>query len=106
MPHDAKDALVGYLKKRAFDPVLNAHADGRPEAEKRRLEDVQRRTREEVERFERYGSAHEVYVNFKRDLDSTPAKRVHADLKSLGLPTINDIAGDFENEARKLGVAH
>lgn len=106
MAHDAREELVGYLRKRAFDPVLHARADGRSEADKRRLQDVQRRTREEIDRFEHYGSAHEVYLNFKRDLDSEPAKKVHAELKALGLPTINDVAGDFENEARKLGVAH
>lgn len=106
MSRDAKDHLVDYLKKRAFEPVLHARADGRPEGEKRRLADVQRRTREEIDRFEHYGSAHDVYVNFKRDLDSEPARKVHAELKSLGLPTLNDIAGDFEDEARKLGVDH
>ncbi|HSV01809.1 MAG TPA: hypothetical protein VLI41_01265 [Phenylobacterium sp.] len=103
---DAKEHLVSYLKSRAFEPVLRARDDGRSETEKRKLSDVKKRTREEIDRFEHYGSAQEVYVNFKRDLDSEPAKKVHAELRSLGLPTINDIAGDFENEARKLGVAH
>ena len=51
-----------------------------------------------------YGSAKEVVVNFKRDLDSEPARKVHAELKALGLPTVNDIRDEFESLAKELGV--
>ncbi|OHB37988.1 MAG: hypothetical protein A2882_06090 [Phenylobacterium sp. RIFCSPHIGHO2_01_FULL_70_10] len=105
MADSAKEKLVDFLKERAFDPVLDASPEGRSDTEKEKLEHVQRATRSEIDRFEGYDSAHEVVVNFKRDLDSEPAKRVHRELKDLGLPTLNDIAGDFENEAQKLGVA-
>ena len=105
MADDAKDKLVGFLKKRAFEPVLDASPNNRPEAEKEKLEHVQQATRSEIKRFEGYDSAHDVVVNFRRDLDSEPAQRVHRELKDLGLPTLNDVAGDFENEAQKLGVA-
>jgi hypothetical protein len=104
MAQDAKNRLVEYLKTRAFEPVLRARDDGRSEADKRRLQDVKEATRAEIDRYEHYGSAGDVYVNFKRDLDSEPARKIHSELKSLGLPTLNDIAGDFENEAQKLGV--
>ena len=43
-------------------------------------------------------------TNFRRDLDSAPAKRIHAELRSLGLPTINDIREEFERHAEELGV--
>ena len=43
-------------------------------------------------------------VNFKRDLSSTPAKRVHAELKALDLPTLNDLREEFEQKARNLGL--
>ena len=51
-----------------------------------------------------YGSAEEVVTNFKRDLHSAPAKKIHAELKRLGLPTLNDIKDEFEAKARELGI--
>lgn len=104
MAQDAREHLVSYLKKRAFEPVLHASEDGRSEAEKRKLQDVKDATRAEIDRYEHYGSAQDVYDNFKSDLDSEPAKKIHSELKSLGLPSLDDIAGDFENEAQKHGV--
>lgn len=101
---DAKDKLVDFVTRWAFDPVLKAQAEGRSEAEKRKLEHVQKATRTEVERYRSYGSAKEVVVNFKRDLDSEPARKVHAELKVLGLPTVNDIRDEFESMAKELGV--
>jgi hypothetical protein len=101
---DAKEKLVDFVTRRAFDPVLKARAEDRSEAEKRKLDHVQDATRTEVERYRGYGSANEVVVNFKRDLDSEPARKIHAELKSLGLPTVNDIRDEFESLAKELGV--
>ena len=42
--------------------------------------------------------------NFRRDLDSEPAKRVHAELRSLDLPTLNDVRDAFERRAEELSV--
>ena len=105
MAKDARRELVQFLEQRAFDPVMKARAEGRSEAEKRRLEDVQTATEEEIERFRNYGSAKEVLDNFRSDLDSEPARKVHAALRSLDLPTINDIRDEFERKAEELGVA-
>ena len=104
MSDSKKDELVRFLEERAFKPVLNAKPKGRSEAEQKKLEHVQKATRAEIERFHSYGSAQEVVTNFKRDLDSEPAKRIHAELRSLGLPTINDIREEFERRAEELGV--
>ena len=101
---DSRTELVDFLVRRAFDPVLRATADGRPEAHGAMLERVQDKTRAEIERFRGYGSAEEVVTNFKRDLSSQPAKKVHADLATLKLPTINDLRDEFEGKARALGV--
>jgi myo-inositol-1-phosphate synthase len=101
---DKKDQLVRFLEERAFKPVLNAKPKGRSEAEQKKLEHVQKATRAEIERFHNYGSAQEVVTNFKRDLDSEPAKRIHAELRSLGLPTINEIREEFERRAKELGA--
>src|SRR5438270_9254265 len=102
MADHKKDELVRFLEERAFKPVLNAKPKGRSKAEQKKLEHVQRATRAETERFHNYRSAHEVVANFKRDPDSTPAKGIHAELRSLGLPTINDIREEFERRAQEL----
>ena len=104
MADHKKDELVRFLEERAFKPVLNAKQKGRSAAEQKKLEHVQKATRAEIERFHKYRSAQEVVTNFKRDLDSEPAKRIHAELRSIGLPTINDIREEFEKRAEKLGV--
>ncbi|WEX74296.1 hypothetical protein PYH37_001698 [Sinorhizobium numidicum] len=104
MSTDAKRQLVDFLVKRAFDPVMKARPDGRSDADRRKLEHVQKATQSEIERFRGYDSAEEVVVNFKRDLDSRAAKKIHAELKELKLPTINDIRDEFEKEASALGV--
>jgi hypothetical protein len=104
MSSDARRELVDFLVRRAFEPVLAARPDNRSEAEQRRLGHVQKATRAEIERFRGYGSANEVVVNFRRDLDSEPARKVHAELRSLGLPTLDDVRDEFEAKARDLGV--
>ena len=104
MASKAQKELVDFLVRRALEPVLKAKPDRRSEAERRKLEHVQDATRKEIERFRHYGSAAEVVTNFRRDLDSEPAKRIHRELKSLGLPTLNDIRDEFEQKARELGV--
>jgi hypothetical protein len=93
-----KDELVCFLEERAFTPVFNAKPKGRSEAEQKKLEHVQKATRAEIERFHKYRSAQEI-------LDSEPAKRIHAELRSLCLPTINGIREEFERRAEELGVA-
>jgi hypothetical protein len=45
-----------------------------------------------------------VVVNFERDLDSEPAKKIHRESKALGLPTLNDVRDAFERKARDLGL--
>jgi hypothetical protein len=104
MAESAKDKLVHFLDQRAFAPVLKAKAERYSDNDKRKLEDVQQRTRTEMDRFHHYGSAEDVVVNFKRDLDSEPAKKVHRELESLGLPTIVVIKDEFLKLARELHV--
>lgn len=101
---EAKQKLVRFLEERAFRPVLKADASRYPEGKRAKLRDVQRRTETEIERFRHYGSAEEVVTNFRRDLNSEAAKKVHRELDDLGLPTLNQVRGDFEQLAEELGV--
>lgn len=104
MSSNAKDRLVHFLDRKAFDPVMHANADRYPENKRDKLKDVQRRTQTEIDRFHGYGSAQEVVTNFKRDLHSEPARKVHRALKDLGLPTIGDVREAFEKLAQDLDV--
>nr|CAD6438837.1 hypothetical protein REQ54_04778 [Rhizobium sp. Q54] len=101
----AKKQLVDFLVKKAFEPVLRADSAGRSDSEKAKLQRVQEATRTEIERFKDYGSAEEVVINFKRDLSSDAARKVHSELKALDLPTINDFSNEFEKKAADLGVS-
>ena len=101
---DARQQLLALLEREAFDPVLRARPDGRLDADRRKLERVQDKTRAEIDRFRGYGSAQEVVTNFKRDLHSTAAKEVHRDLHALELPTVNDVREAFDAKADELGV--
>lgn len=101
---DARRELVELLKAKAFQPVLHARPDGRSDADRRTLEHVKKATRAEIERFDHYRSAEDVAANFRRDLNSAPARKVHAELKALGLPTLQDIRAEFERKAHELGI--
>jgi len=105
MTSKSRRELLRLVERKAFDPVMRAKPEGRTEAEKKKLEHVQKATKAEIERYRHYGSAEELVTNFKRDLDSTAAKKIHAELRSLHLPTIEDIRDEFERKASELGVA-
>lgn len=103
---NAKEKLVDFLDRKAFEPVLKASPDAyESEGDRRKLEHVQRATRGERERYhEQYDSAEEVRDNFRDDLNSGPAKEVHRELRDLGLPTLNDVSDDFDRLCREVGV--
>lgn len=105
MSSDARQKLVSFLERKAFEPVLRADAHRFHGAQREWLEHVQRATRAEIERFRNYGSAQEVVVNFRRDLTSEKAKQVHRELRALGLPTIEDVEQEFMELARSLKAA-
>ncbi len=104
MARDAKHELVEFLVREAFDPVMQAKPAGRSEPEQRMLAEVQQATEKEVLRYRHYRSADEVFTNFRRDLTSTPAKKVHDKLHTLKLPTLHDVRDRFEEHAKSLGV--
>src|ERR1700710_114718 len=97
-----KEKLIHFLEEKAFLPVVRADASNYANDKWEQLKDLQQRTQREIERFRGYRSADEVVVNFKRDLSSQPAKKVHQQLKDLGLPSLPDVREDFESLAGKL----
>ena len=104
MASNAQRELLNLVERKAFDPVMRAKPDGRSESERRKLQHVQAATRTEIERYRGYGSAEELVTNFRRDLSSDAAKKIHAELRSLGLPTIDDIREEFDRKAEELGA--
>jgi len=105
MSTDSKGELVDLIIRRAFEPVMHKKGDGLNPAEQDKLAHVQKATQAEIDRFHGYDSAQEVLVNFRRDLNSEPAQKIHRELKAHDLPTINDIRDEVEEKALDLGVS-
>ncbi len=104
----AREKLLDLLDKKAFDPVLKTSPDKySSERDREKLRDVQATTRNTQRSYhEKYTSAQDVYDNFRDDLHSEAAKKVHSELRALGLPTLNEIQEEFEQLAGELGVGH
>ncbi|MDQ4099126.1 MAG: hypothetical protein M3121_01340 [Chloroflexota bacterium] len=93
----SKDQLLDLLDRKAFGPVLEASPDDyKSERDKERLKDLQETTRKTEESYQKVSSAEEVRERFRDDLRSEAAKKVHGELRSLDLPTLNDIEDEFE----------
>ena len=94
-----KQKLLNFLERKVFNPILSASPDRYSEADKKKLKDVQDRTRSEKDRFHHYGSAQEIIDNYKSDLHSSTAKRVNSELKKLKLPTLPSVEEEFNKLA-------
>jgi hypothetical protein len=103
-----REQLLNLLDKKAFDPVLQASPDDyKSEGDKQKLRNLQETTRHTQQSYhEKYTTAQDVRNNFRRDLNSEAAKKVHRELRDLGLPTLNDIKDEFDQLADQLGVGH
>jgi hypothetical protein len=106
MPEDgAREELLKLIDRKAFEPVLKASPDKyRSDNDRRKLEDVQKTTRSTQERYHEAKTAKEVRERFRGDLSSSAAKKVHGELRSLGLPTLPETKEEFEALADKHGV--
>ena len=105
---NAREKLLDLLDRKAFDPVLVASPDDySSENDRQKLRDVQETTRSTRRSYhEKYTTAEKVRYNFRDDLSSDAAQKVHRKLRSLRLPTLNDIKDEFEQVADELGVGH
>jgi|SRR5579884_1542963 len=90
-----KTELLRFLDQHVFDPILHAAPDGYSDADRKKLQDVQDRTRSEKDRFHHYHSAQDIIDNYKDDLHSSTAKRVNSELERLKLPTLPSVEDDF-----------
>jgi hypothetical protein len=103
---NAREKLVGWLDRKAFDPVLHASPEAYKSAEeKKKLAYVQAATRRDKKRYhDDYRSAEDVYRNFHEDLGSDAAANVRQQLRDLHLPVTSDIEQDFDELAGRMGV--
>ncbi|MFO1039640.1 MAG: hypothetical protein U1E45_22580 [Geminicoccaceae bacterium] len=99
-----RQRLVEYLVERAFQPVLQVDPERYPENQRAKLANLQRATENEIDRFQTYDTPEKVVAMFHDDITSGRAKEVHRQLHDLGLPTLDDVRGDFERLAERLGV--
>lgn len=90
-----KAELLKFLDNKVFNPILRATPEGYSETDRRKLQDVQDRTKSEQDRFHHYRSAQEIIDNYKSDLHSSTAKRINSELEQLKLPTLPSVERDF-----------
>lgn len=107
MAKDARAQLLDLIDRKVFAPILHASPERYADDERAALEDIQKTTRSTQQRYhESYKTAKEVRDNYRDDLSSEAGEKVQRESRRLGLPTLDDIKGDFERLADKLGAGH
>jgi len=104
MIKDAKKELLSFIDHNAFDVILKKDPEKMDEKEKDQLRELQRKTKEEKEKFHNYGSAREIKDNFLQNVRSKPAHKLNSKLKDFKLPILPDLKDDFEALCEQLGV--
>jgi hypothetical protein len=104
---NAREKLVRFLDQKAFDPILRASPDRFSESDRDKLEHVKGATERTKQRYhDDYTNAEEVRDRFRDDLSSSAAQQVQRELEQLGLPTLHDVEGEFEDLCQHVGVGH
>lgn len=105
MADDKKKKLLDFIDKKAFDVVINADPGKYNKEDQQKLEDIQRKTKNEKDQFHNdYNNAKEVKEGFLSDVRSDAAKKVDKELRHLHLPTLPELKDDFMELCDKLGV--
>ncbi len=90
-----KAQLLDFLDKHIFHPILHASERDLGNKQREDLEDLKRRTQDEMGRFHGYDSAEKLIQMYKDDLHSEAAKPINARLQDLGLPRLIDVRDEF-----------
>jgi hypothetical protein len=105
MADEKKKKLLDFIDKKAFDVVINADAKKYSKEDQKKLEDIQRKTKNEKDQFHNdYKNAREVKEGFLSDVRSDAAKKVDKELGHLNLPTLPELKDDFLKLCDQLGV--
>jgi hypothetical protein len=94
----AREKLVQVLDDQAFDSSLRASRDRYAANDKSKLKHVKGTTERTKQRHHHeYTSAEEVQDRLRDDLSSSAAQRWQRKLEQLGLPTLHEVADEFED---------
>ena len=91
----SKQELLDFLDKHVFLRILHASERDLGTKQREGIEDLKKRTQDEMGRFHGYDSAERIVQMYKDDLHSEAAKPVNARLQDLGLPRLIDIRDEF-----------
>ena len=97
----SKQELLDFLDKHIFHPILHASERDLGTKQREDLEDLKKRTQDEMGRFHGYDSAEKIIQMYKDDLTSEAAKPLNARLQDQGLPRLADIEEQFLKLAGK-----
>ena len=102
---DKRRQLLDFINKNVFDPVINASLDKYDEKDRGKLEDIQRKTKNEKKQFEDdYTTAEKVKKGYLSDVRSKAAEKVNDELEHLKLPTLPGFKDKFMELCKKLEV--
>lgn len=105
MSDDKRKQLLDFIDKKAFDVVLKADPKKYDEDDRKKLEDIQRKTENEKKQFHNdYKTAKDVKEGYLSDVRSEAAKKVNKELKHLKLPILPEFKDDFMKLCDKIGV--
>ena len=91
----SKQELLDFLDKHVFLRILHASEHNLGTKERVDLEDLKKRTQDEMGRFHGYDSAEKIVQMFKDDLHSAHAVPVNARLRDHNLPRLVDVRDEF-----------
>lgn len=91
----SKQELLDYLDKHIFHRILHASEHDLGTKQREDLEDLKKRTGDEMGRYHGYDSAETIVQKYKDDLTAPAAVAVNARLQDLGLPRLVDIREKF-----------
>ena len=91
----SKQELLDFLDKHVFLRILHASERDLGTKQHGDLEDLKKRTQDEMGRFHGYDSAEKIVAMYKEDLHAEAAKAVNARLQDLGLPRLVDVRDQF-----------
>ena len=91
----SKQELLDFLDKHVFLRILHASERDLGTKQREDLEDLKKRTQDEMGRFHGYDSAEKVVAMFKDVLHAETAKPLNARLQDHHLPRLVDVKEEF-----------
>ena len=91
----SKTELLDFLDKHVFLRILHASERDLGTKQREDLEDLKKRTQDEMGRFHGYDSVQKIVEMYKEDIHSEKAKPVNSRLKDQGLPRLIDVKDEF-----------